>query len=52
MFEKNVFDKMDADFQKQVENMNLKHRQNKDVVLINNIFNVNLNLPPSILANR
>ena len=51
--EKNVFDKMDADFQKEVENMKLKHRQNKDAVikmLIDNIFNVDLNLPPSILA--
>ena len=51
--EKNVFDKMDAEFQKDVENMKLKHRQNKDVVikmLIDNIFNVDLNLPPSILA--
>ena len=51
--EKNVFDKMDADFQKEVENMKLKHRQNKDTVikmLIDNIFNVDLNLPPSILA--
>ena len=51
--EKNVFDKMDADFQKEVENMKLKHRQNKDVVikmLIDNIFNVDFNLPPSILA--
>ena len=49
-----MFDKMDADFQKE-ENMKLKHPQNKDVVikmLINNIFNVNLNLPSSILANR
>ena len=44
---------MDADFQKDVENMKLKHRQNKDAVikmLIDNIFNVDLNLPPSILA--
>ena len=52
-FEKNVFDKMDADFQKEVENMKLKHRQNKDTVikmLIDSIFNVDLNLPPSILA--
>ena len=51
--EKNVFDKMDADFQKEVENMKLKHRQNKDTVikmLIDSIFNVDLNLPPSILA--
>ena len=51
--EKNKFEKMDADFQKDVENMKLKHRQNKDAVikmLIDNIFNVDLNLPPSILA--
>ena len=51
--DKNVFDKMDADFQKEVENMKLKHRQNKDTVikmLIDSIFNVDLNLPPSILA--
>ena len=51
--EKNVFDKMDAEFQKEVENMKLKHRQNKDTVikmLIDSIFNVDLNLPPSILA--
>ena len=51
--EKNKFEKMDADFQKDVENMKLKHRQNKDAVikmLIDNIFNMDLNLPPSILA--
>ena len=51
--EKNVFDKMDADFQKEVENMKLKLKQNKDTVikmLIDSIFNVDLNLPPSILA--
>ena len=51
--EKNKFEKMDADFQKDVENMKLKHRQTKDAVikmLIDNIFNVDLNLPPSILA--
>ena len=51
--EKNVFDKMDADFQKDVESMKLKHKINKDVVikmLIDNIFNVDLSLPPSILA--
>ena len=51
--EKNKFEKMDADFQKDVENMKLKHRQNKDAVikmLIDNIFNVDLNLQPSILA--
>ena len=51
--EKNVFDKMDADFQKEVENMKLKLKQNKDTVikmLIDNIFNVDLNLPQSIIA--
>ena len=51
--EKNVFDKMDADFQKEIENMKLKLKQNKDTVikmLIDNIFNVDLNLPPSIIA--
>ena len=50
--EKNVFDKMDAEFQKEVENMKLKHRQNKDTVikmLIDDVFNVDLSLPPSII---
>ena len=50
--EKNVFDKMDAEFQKEVENMKLKHRQNKDSVikmLIDDVFNVDLSLPPSIV---
>ena len=50
--EKNVFDKMDAEFQKEVENMKLKHRQNKDIVikmLIDDVFNVDLSLPPSII---
>ena len=50
--EKNVFDKMDAEFQKEVENMKLKHRQNKDSVikmLIDDVFNVDLSLPPSII---
>ena len=50
--EKNAFDKMDADFQKDVESMKLKHKSNKDVVikmLIDNIFNVDLILPQSIL---
>ena len=50
--EKNAFDKMDADFQKDVESMKLKHKSNKDVVikmLIDNIFNVDLSLPQSIL---
>ena len=51
--EKNVFDKMDAEFQKEVENMKLKHRQNKDTVikmLIDDVFNVDLSLPPSIIV--
>ena len=50
--EKNVFDKMDEEFQKEVENMKLKHRQNKDSVikmLIDDVFNVDLSLPPSII---
>ena len=50
--EKNVFDKMDAEFQKEVENMKLKHRRNKDSVikmLIDDVFNVDLSLPPSIV---
>ena len=53
--EKNAFDKMDADFQKDVESMKLKHKINKDVVikmLIENIFNVDLSLPPSILHQK
>ena len=43
---------MDAEFQKEVENMKLKHRQNKDTVikmLIDDVFNVDLSLPPSII---
>ena len=50
--EKNVFDKMDAEFQKEVENTKLKHRQNKDSVikmLIDDVFNVDLSLPQSII---
>ncbi len=53
--EKNAFDKLDADFQKEVEIMKQKHKQNKDVVikmLIDNIFNVDLSLPPSILQQK
>ena len=53
--EKNDFDKMDADFQKDVEIMRQKHKQNKDAVikmLIENIFNVDLSLPPSILHQK
>ena len=53
--EKNAFDKLDAEFQKDVEIMKQKHKQNKDVVikmLIDNIFNVDLSLPPSILHQK
>ena len=53
--EKNAFEKLDADFQKDVEIMRQKHKQNKDVVikmLIDNIFNVDLSLPPSILHQK
>ena len=50
--EKNAFDKMDADFKKDVENMKFKLKQNKDSVikmLIDEVFNVDLNLPASII---
>ena len=50
--EKNAFDKMDADFKKDVENMKLKLRQNKDSVikmLIDEVFNVDLCLPARII---
>ena len=53
--EKNAFDKLDAEFKKDVEIMRQKHRQNKDAVikmLIDNIFNVDLSLPPSILQQK
>ena len=53
--EKNAFDKLDAEFQKDVEIMKQKHKQNKDIVikmLIDNIFNVDLSLPPSILNQK
>ena len=53
--EKNAFDKLDADFQKEVEIMRQKHKQNKDAVikmLMDNIFNVDLSLPPSILHQK
>ena len=53
--EKNAFDKLDAEFQKEVEILRQKHKQNKDIVikmLINNIFNVDLSLPPSILHQK
>ena len=44
---------MNAEYQKEIENMKSKHKNNKDAVikmLIDNIFTVDLNLPPSILA--
>ena len=50
--EKNSFDKLDADFKNEVEIMRQKHKQNKDAVikmLIENIFNVDLNLPSNII---
>ena len=50
--EKNAFDKMDADFKKDVENMKFKLKQNKDSVikmLIDEVFTVDLNLPASII---
>ena len=50
--EKNSFDKLDADFKNEVEIMRQKHKQNQDKVikmLIENIFNVDLNLPSNIL---
>ena len=53
--EKNAFDKLDAEFEKEVEIMRQKHKQNKDAVikmLIDNIFNVDLSLPPSILQQK
>ena len=53
--EKNAFDKLDAEFQRDVEIMKQKHKQNKDIVikmLIDNIFNVDLSLPPSILHQK
>ncbi len=53
--EKNAFEKLDAEFQKEVEIMRQKHKQNKDKVikmLIDNIFTVDLSLPPSILHQK
>ena len=53
--EKNAFDKLDAEFQKDVEIMRQKHKQNKDKVikmLMDSVFTVELNLPPSILQQR
>lgn len=53
--EKNSFDKLDADFKNEVEIMRQKHKQNKDQVLkmlIENIFNVDLSLPLSIVQQK
>ena len=53
--EKNAFDKLDAEFEKDVEIMRQKHKQNKDAVikmLIDNIFTVDLSLPPSIIQKK
>ena len=49
---KNYFEQMDADFKKEVELMRQQHKDNKDKVinyLLDNILNVDLSLPPSIL---
>ena len=53
--EKNAFDKLDAEFEKDVEIMRQKHKQNKDSfikMLIYNIFTVYLSLPPSIIQKK
>ena len=53
--EKNAFDKLDAEFEKEVEIMRAKHKTNKDAVikmLIDNIFKVDLSLPPSIINQK
>jgi len=50
--QKNNFDQLDADFQKEVKIMKDQHKNNKDKVinyLISNILNVELELPASIL---
>ena len=47
---KNQFDQMDADFQKEVEQMKGLYRKNKDSVIdfiIGETLNVNMNLPDS-----
>ena len=52
---KNYFEQMDADFKKEVELMRQKHKDNKDKVinyLLDNILNVDLSLPPSILQKK
>lgn len=48
---KNYFDKMDADFKKEVEVMKQQLKQNKEKVidfLIGNVLNVELELPKSV----
>ena len=53
--QKNNFDQLDADFQNEVEIMKEQHKNNKDKVinyLINNILNVELELPASILIKK
>lgn len=53
--QKNNFDQLDADFQKEVKNMKEQHKNNKDKVinyLIENILNVELELPASILNKK
>ena len=52
---KNYFEQMDADFKKEVELMRQQHKDNKDKVinyLLDNILNVDLSLPPSILQKK
>ena len=52
---KNYFEQMDSDFKKEVELMRQQHKDNKDKVinyLLDNILNVDLSLPPSILQKK
>ena len=52
---KNYFEQMDADFKKDVELMRQQHKDNKDKLinyLLDNILNVDLSLPPSILQKK
>ena len=52
---KNYFEQMDADFKKDIELMREQHKDNKDKVinyLLDNILNVDLSLPPSILQKK
>ena len=52
---KNYLEQMDADFKKDVELMRQQHKDNKDKVinyLLDNILNVDLSLPPSILQKK